>query len=81
MSIEKALSTLEANEDVAIKRLIDWLSIPSVSTDPEYADSCAKAAAWASEFLAERGVRLVDRADGHARVAGSPGRAGPCAGR
>lgn len=50
------LARLDASRDHAIDRLLAWLRIPSVSTDPAYASQCAAAADWAARHLRESGL-------------------------
>lgn len=49
------LSALEANSDAALTRLFELLRIPSISTDPAYAQHCLTAAEWCAEELRELG--------------------------
>ena len=44
MSTSAAMEQLAANTDASVQRLLEWLSIPSISTDPTYAEHCKKAA-------------------------------------
>lgn len=53
---DAALAWLKSNEKQCIQRLVDWLKIPSISTDPAYRDHCRAAAAWAAERLTEAGL-------------------------
>ena len=50
------LKILASNRDAAIERAIQWLAIPSVSTDPAYAGDCVDAARWAADRLTETGL-------------------------
>tara|TARA_R110000782_G_scaffold54637_9_gene115516 strand:- start:4148 stop:5602 length:1455 start_codon:yes stop_codon:yes gene_type:complete len=75
-----ALEHLTADEPAAIARLIEWLRIPSISTDPAYKAEVAKAGDWAAEQLTAAGfeVRVVPTGDpagsGHPVVlASTPG--------
>lgn len=52
------LARLESNEPAAISRLIDWLKIPSISTDPDYKAETARAADWAADHLRESGLSV-----------------------
>ncbi len=57
------LKNLEANDAAAIARLVDWLKIPSISTDPKFKAPCREAAEWAAAQLRELGfasVKLVE---------------------
>ncbi|EJF90269.1 M20/M25/M40 family metallo-hydrolase [Bartonella tamiae] len=42
--IEKVLSRIDSNLDDSLERLFTLIRIPSISTDPTYADECVKAA-------------------------------------
>lgn len=86
--IARVLDTLNSNEPAAIDRLMDWLRIPSVSTDPAFAGHTRRAAEWAADHLRESGFRVEvrDTADdkgkaGHPIVMafadGAPGYKGP----
>ncbi|GMV25014.1 MAG: hypothetical protein AMXMBFR58_10450 [Phycisphaerae bacterium] len=55
MSTNGVLSWLESNQDAAVDRLVDWLKIKSISTDPAYKDDCVAAANWAARALEECG--------------------------
>jgi acetylornithine deacetylase/succinyl-diaminopimelate desuccinylase-like protein len=77
------LNHLTADEPAAIDRLIDWLRIPSISTDPKYKADVARAADWAADHLRASGfdTRVLPTGktpgDGHPIVlATSPGATG-----
>ncbi|MCW5753603.1 MAG: M20/M25/M40 family metallo-hydrolase [Phycisphaeraceae bacterium] len=53
-----ALEWATANEQAGIDRLLDWLRIPSISTDPAYAADCRRAALWAAEHLRASGLAV-----------------------
>jgi acetylornithine deacetylase/succinyl-diaminopimelate desuccinylase-like protein len=55
---------LTTNEPASIDRLVDWLRIPSISTDPKHAGDCVKAAEWAASRLREAGLRAEVRPTG-----------------
>lgn len=55
-----ALSWLDENESASIQRLIDWLSIPSISTDPQYKVEVKRAAMWCADQLRGAGIAQVD---------------------
>ncbi len=57
MSVDGVLSWLKTNENATVDRLVDWLKIRSISTDPQYKDHCVRAAEWAAARLEECGVR------------------------
>ena len=54
----RAVAWLEANEEASVERLIDWLRIPSISTDPAFKGQCRRAAEWAGEQLRELGFTV-----------------------
>ncbi|MCA9279268.1 MAG: M20/M25/M40 family metallo-hydrolase [Phycisphaeraceae bacterium] len=49
------LDWLAANEQASVARLIDWLKIDSISTDPAYREPCKRAAEWAADHLRASG--------------------------
>ncbi len=57
-NLDRVLQHLAASEKSAIQRLIDWLKIPSISTDPAYREPCAKACQWAGDHLRQSGFRV-----------------------
>jgi acetylornithine deacetylase/succinyl-diaminopimelate desuccinylase-like protein len=59
-----ALKWLDAHEQESIARWIDWLKIPSISTDQAYAPQCRQAAEWAAAQLRAAGVRAELRETG-----------------
>ena len=48
--VDRVLQTLEANEPAAIDRLMDWLRIPSISTDPAFAGQLSALTAALESF-------------------------------
>lgn len=56
MNLPAVFEFLSQNEQASIDRLIDWLRIPSVSTDPAYKGQCRRAAEWAADRLRECGL-------------------------
>ena len=69
--LPEVLSALEANSDAALTRLFELLRIPSISTDPAYAQHCVKAAEWCAEELRELGFDASVRpTSGHPMVVG-----------
>ena len=80
MSTQKAMDWLGTNEDGSIARLMEWLAMPSVGTDPKHDADTARAAQWASDHLAASGFATeicptgTKEAPGHPIVmATSPG--------
>lgn len=55
MTISNVTKLIHQREKDAVARLIDWLRIPSISTDPAHAKDCRAAAEWARQRLAEAG--------------------------
>lgn len=53
---EAAVSWLAEHEREGIERLVEWLRIPSVSTDPAYRGEVRRAAEWAAEHLRASGL-------------------------
>ncbi len=56
MSIAAALAWIEDRHARVLQHLIDFAAIPSVSTDPAYADGIARAAAFLARRLTEAGL-------------------------
>lgn len=50
-ALDQTLSTIDTNMDGALERLFELLKIESVSTDPAYKASCAKAGQWLVDEL------------------------------
>jgi acetylornithine deacetylase/succinyl-diaminopimelate desuccinylase-like protein len=66
---QKALAFVDAELDAAVERLFDALRIPSVSTDPAYADACARAARFFADELGGLGFEArVAPTGGHPMV-------------
>ena len=59
MSLDRVLADLRANHDRALSQLIEFASIPSVSTDPAYATDVHAAAAWVAARVASSGPFTV----------------------
>ena len=53
---EDVFARLERGRDQAVAELCDFLRIPSISTDPEYAGEVGRAADWLLERLAAAGL-------------------------
>lgn len=66
MSVEAARKQLKSNDSESIQRLIEWLRIPSVSTDPAHREQTRAAGQWVVDQLAELGV------DGSLKETGAP---------
>ncbi len=55
-SLARVISWLDENEPQSLSRLVDWLKIPSISTDPQYRVDVKRAAQWAADQLAAAGL-------------------------
>lgn len=53
--IDKVIGDIEANKDANAARFMDWLRVPSISTDPDRQGDIRKGAEWAHRLLAECG--------------------------
>ncbi len=70
-TIDAVLSTIDANLPASTQRLFDFLSIPSVSTDPAYNEQCRRAANWLADQLKGLGFAAdVRETPGHPIVVG-----------
>lgn len=54
-SSHAVLEYLKSHDAAAVNRLVEWLRIPSVSTDPAYKGDVRRAAEWAAAQLTELG--------------------------
>jgi acetylornithine deacetylase/succinyl-diaminopimelate desuccinylase-like protein len=59
MSLDQVLADLRANSDRTLSQLIEFATIPSVSTDPAHAVDVLAAAAWVAKRLASAGPFAV----------------------
>ncbi len=66
------LDALTKNEPASISRLIDWLKIPSISTDPAYKADVRRAADWAAAQLKDLGFKVEVLDTGKPAGAGHP---------
>lgn len=63
------LGRIDTDLDASLARLLDFLRIPSISTDPAYADPCRTAAEWLCDELSGLGLAArVDPTPGHPMV-------------
>lgn len=67
--IDEVLAYIDTGEGDRLDRLMDWLRIASISTDPAYKEQCRQAGQWAVDDLNAIGfaARLVDT-KGHPMV-------------
>ncbi len=72
MSTDSVLERLAATEADQVRRLIDWLRIPSISTDPAYRDPTAQAAAWCADHLRASGFGVEVLPTGSPESPGHP---------
>ncbi len=69
MSLEKVLARIDETIDDATDRLLDFLRIQSISTDPAYKDDCDQAADWLVAELTNLGFDASKRpTTGHPMV-------------
>ena len=69
-TLEAPLRYAAQHQSAHLEELLDFLRIPSVSTQPEHVDDMQKAAAWVASRLQEaglEGVRVIE-SDGHPLV-------------
>jgi acetylornithine deacetylase/succinyl-diaminopimelate desuccinylase-like protein len=71
-NVQAVLNHLQADEKQAIGRLMDWLRIPSISTDPKYKADVRRAAEWAAAQLRECGLKAELRDTGEPKGSGHP---------
>src|SRR3546814_19601119 len=55
LPVAEVLQRADANLDASVARLFDLLRIPSVSTDPAFAEDVGRAAPWMADELAGLG--------------------------
>lgn len=72
INVDQVLSRLESQEKQQVQELMDWLRIPSISTDPAYRSHCRRAAQWASDHLAASGFTSALRETGTQANPGHP---------
>ncbi|ASP21857.1 succinyl-diaminopimelate desuccinylase [Antarctobacter heliothermus] len=71
MSLDATLSQIDSDLPAALDRLMALLRIPSISTDPAYADKCQQAADWLVADLKSLGIAAETReTPGHPMVVG-----------
>lgn len=78
MELAPVLSRIDSDLPQAQERLLDLLRIPSISTDPAYAEHCDHAADWLVADLKSMGVEAEKRpTPGHPMVVGHVPGEGP----
>ena len=74
MTLDPVLARIDAGLDTSMARLMDFLRIPSISTDPAYKAECDRAADWLAEELRGIGIEAEKRTTpGHPMVVGHAG--------
>ncbi|MFC3615101.1 dipeptidase [Lutimaribacter marinistellae] len=74
MSLDAVLSRIDSDLDAATDRLMEFLRIPSISTDPAYKADVDRAADWLVEDLRAIGIDAEKRpTSGHPMVVGHVG--------
>ena len=63
MSAQSAVDWLKSNEKACLDRLVEWLRIPSISTDPAYRDNVRSAADWLAAELTGLGFEVFGGTD------------------
>ena len=61
MNLPNVLQQIDDNQPEALERLLDLLRIQSVSTDPDYAEHCQRAAQWLVDDLNSIGIEASAR--------------------
>lgn len=78
MSIDAVLSRIDDQLPQSLDRLMELLRIPSISTDPAFADHCQTAADWLVADLQSFGIKAEKRlTPGHPMVVGHVDGDGP----
>lgn len=72
MDTDKAIEWLSTNENGSVNRLMEWLAMPSVGTDPAYDEQTRAAAQWCAEHLAASGFSAELRETGTGDNPGHP---------
>ncbi len=70
--VESVCDRLRREESAAVERLVEWLRIPSISTDPAYRDETRRAAQWAADRLRDAGLAPELRETGTPEKPGHP---------
>lgn len=72
MRIEEVVGYLKSHEREALDRLIEWLKMPSIGTDPAYRAATRQAAEWTVAQLREVGIAAELRETGTKEKPGHP---------
>ena len=69
--LARVLDRLDASLDASLTRLAELIAIPSISTEPDFAKDCRRAAQWVADDLASMGFAASVRdTPGHPMVVG-----------
>lgn len=71
-NLDRVLNWLSDHEEGSVRRLVDWLRIPSISTDPAYRIECRNAAEWCATQLREVGFKAEVCPTGTSEKPGHP---------
>lgn len=78
MSLDATLARIDADLEASLERLMTFLRIPSISTDPAYRAECQNAADWLVADLESLGVQAeAHPTPGHPMVVGHAGEGAP----
>lgn len=78
MTLSAVLARIDDDFPAALDRLMAFLRIPSISTDPAFSEDCSRAADWLVHDLESLGIRAEARATaGHPMVVGHVDGPGP----
>ncbi|MEO9826531.1 MAG: M20/M25/M40 family metallo-hydrolase [Paracoccaceae bacterium] len=78
MSLEAVLTRIDDDLDASLARLMDFVRIKSISTDPAFAGDCQTAAEWMVKDLSSMGIDAEVRpTTGHPMVVGHVGEGAP----
>lgn len=72
MDVKRVLEVIESEDAAGIARWMEWLRIPSISTNPAHAGDCERAARWCADELERVGFRAEVRATGDRANPGHP---------
>ena len=72
--IDKVIAHIEANKDANAGRLMDWLRIPSISTDAAFKGDIRRGAEWAHRLLTDCGIKSeIVETEGHPSILADSG--------
>ncbi|MHC4975069.1 MAG: hypothetical protein ACYTF7_00520 [Planctomycetota bacterium] len=70
--VNQIVTQAKAHEGDSLDRICEWLSIPSVGTDPAFNDDTRRAGQWAVDRLKEAGIDACLREIGTPEAPGHP---------